>query len=261
MNEPFPTSTAESEDLSEILRSIVKTASTSDHFKAIQAVCNVTLDFYRGVLTLVGSQNGLAAQALVRSLFETVVSGVILANSPQRLAKFLRHGKFTQLRTLHFAKSDVNEEAGKRRIELHAKYKSELDSLFAEFGENSWHGMKTIESFEAAGFERSLYGRYYRSASAIAHGQPHSVVRVTKDGGISLERTSLGRVNSLYGAYIMGSLIVLHFLEQLDSIFDLGLSERLASCRQGVDLWKARHIEFFKQVNGLSDAEKNSREE
>jgi Family of unknown function (DUF5677) len=255
--EASPATTVESENLSRILVSLVNAESSSEHFRAVQALCGVILDFYLGVLTLVGHQNGLAAQALVRSLFETVVSAIILAKSPHLLSTFLKHGKFTHLRTLHFAKSDVNEEAGRRRIALHAKYKVELDSLFAEFGENAWHGMKTADSFEAAGFERSLHGRYYRSASAIAHGQPHSVVRVTEDGGCSIGRTSMGRMNSLYGAYIMSSLIIIHFLEQLNSIFDLNLSQKLADCRMGVDVWKARHIELFRHAANLHNNNNN----
>jgi Family of unknown function (DUF5677) len=248
VNDPFLVTTKESEEMSQLLISIVNAESTSDHLKAIQALSRVILKFYRGVLLLVGDQNGLAAQALVRTLFETVVSGVILAKSPSLLSKFFRHGRFTHLRTLHFAKTDINEEAGLRRAALHERYRAEIDSLFAEFGEKSWHGMGTVDSFEAAGFERSLHGRYYRSASAIAHGAPHSVVRVTEDGGISLEPTAVGGINTLYGAYIMGSLIVLHFLEQLDPIFDFEFAERIAVSRGGIDVWKTRHVEFFKQV-------------
>ena len=58
------------------------------------------------------------------------------------------------------------------------RHKKELEALFKEFGDQSWHGLSTTEAIEAAGFEKSLHGRYYWSASAIAHGQAHAMVRI-----------------------------------------------------------------------------------
>jgi hypothetical protein len=247
------------DDFGLILLSITRLEPPDEHFRAIQAVCRVLLELYKGTMMLASQSLGLAGQVLNRSIFETSISGIILAKKPDLLEKFRRPGKYTHLRTLHFAKSDVSEEAGRRRVALHERHKKELEALYKEFGEESWHGLKTTEAIEAAGFEKSLYGRYYRSASAIAHGQAHAMVRVLPSGECVFEQTSYSKMNSQFSSYIMGSLIVWHFIEQLDSIMSLGLAERIAVCFKAVDLWKSRHMEFANVAMAAYDAQENSK--
>lgn len=238
----------EAAELASMLHAIANAAERDEHFRAVQLLCTVVSDLYTGILALVANQNGIAAQALVRTLFETIVTTVILANRPDLLETFRRHGKYTHLRTLHFAKTDISEEAGKKRAALHAKYKNEIETLHNEFGDKHWHGLTTSDAIGAAGFEKNLHGRYYRPASAVAHGQPHTIVRFGEQGACTFQRTTSGKVNQLYGAYILSSMMVAHLLERIGSIFGFDFFERLEVSRSGINVWKARHVDFFAKV-------------
>jgi hypothetical protein len=131
-----PEMSDDNDDFRLIPLSVIQLESTDEHFRAIQAVCRVLLEFYSGTMILVSQKLGIAGQVLNRSIFDTSISGIILAKRPDLLEKFRRHGKYTHLRTLHFAKSDVSEEAGRKRVALHERHKKELEALFKD--EENW---------------------------------------------------------------------------------------------------------------------------
>ena len=85
--------TGESLKVVALSRKILSAPSSSEHFAAVQAQCGVALELHGGVLQLGGVKNGLAAFAVVRSLFEAVIGAVILANHPEKLEDFGKHGR------------------------------------------------------------------------------------------------------------------------------------------------------------------------
>jgi len=140
----------ESQQLYEITKRVTElNRANNPHFRAVQAQCAFANEIYLGVLELCAKKNGIAAEALVRTLFETVVNGAILAKHREKLPDFIRHGKFTQLRVLHF--TDPPEPFRAKRDKLKKATDAELQELFKEFKDTRWHKLSTKDSFVEAG--------------------------------------------------------------------------------------------------------------
>jgi hypothetical protein len=236
----------EVEDIQLILLSITQMRTSDEHFQAVQVVCEAVREVYLGLLDLIAQQRGLAAQALARTLFQTIVSGVVLVRNPEKLEDFRRHGKYTQLRTLHFSEFGLDEKSRSEREELQTHYASEIDALYKEFGEREWHKLATKEAFIAAGFKPDVYDKYYRPASAIAHGQPHAIV--TKVGN----EWKFGRSNSknahhTIGTYVIGGMMLMHFLSEINQHFKLGIQAKLEECNRAMEVHKESHYSIFRQ--------------
>src|SRR6266851_5180921 len=93
---------AEAVGIYRLTERIAALPSDDEHFKAVQAQCLVLNQMYLGVLDLCAKQNGLAAEALLRSLFESGVTTALLAKNKGKLDDFKRYGQFVHLRLLHF---------------------------------------------------------------------------------------------------------------------------------------------------------------
>jgi hypothetical protein len=235
----------EAEMLQSILLSISQMQAPSEHFQALQVICESAREIYLGLLHLIAQQLGLPAQALARTLFETVVSGVLLARQPEKLEDFRNHGKYTQLRTLHFSEFGLDEKSTAQRKALQAQFAPEIAALFAEFGDQNWHKLTAKKAFVAAGFSADLYDKYYRPASAIAHGQPHAMVE-TVGADWKFSRSGLKNAHQTIGTYVVTGIMLLHFLAELNEHFKLGIESSLSDCNRAIQAHKEAHYEVFR---------------
>jgi Family of unknown function (DUF5677) len=135
---------------------IASKATDDEHFKAVQAQCSVLNQIYVGVMELCAKQNGLAAEALLRTLFETAVTTAVLAKNKNKLNDFIRCGQFIHLRLL---RSNTLGPPVKETIDkLVALTEEDWKPLFDEFKNNEdWHKLKTKDSFIEAGHKPEIY--------------------------------------------------------------------------------------------------------
>jgi hypothetical protein len=156
---------------------VLSADSVSTHFQAVQAQCAFAIEVYKGLLRVVAAKNGIAAQALLRTLFETIVSAVILAKHPEKLDDFKNHGKLTAHRIARSIPSgSPYAPATKAFLEATRTECDALHKVFKSAGGN-WHLLKTSASFDEAEMPENFYDRFYGRASAIAHGDPFAVVQ------------------------------------------------------------------------------------
>src|SRR2546427_13055523 len=86
--------------ITELATRVAHPKSESDHFRAVQAQIAFASDIYTGVLQVCSSKNGLAGEALLRTLFEVTASAIILAKHGNGLKDFIRQGRLTELRMM-----------------------------------------------------------------------------------------------------------------------------------------------------------------
>jgi Family of unknown function (DUF5677) len=218
-----------SENVQTLANKIVEAKQDSAHFQAVQAQCAFAVKVNAGILHLVAVRNGASAQALLRTLFETIVSVVILAKHPEKLDDFRNHGKLAAFRTARAIPAD-SPMAKKLKGFIDAT-SAEHDALYAYFKAAGWHWhlLTTKDSFTEAGMPEKFWERFYGRASAISHGQPYVVVQHLDMEGKSWE------IKPRYTewddwadkAHMMGLLLMLHMVESVSNIFSLGLEAEL----------------------------------
>jgi hypothetical protein len=211
-------------------RKLLSAPSNSDHFAAVQAQCGVAIELHGGVLQLVDTKNGLAAFAVVRSLFETVIGAVILANHPEKLQDFGTFGRMTLLR---LARSIADGTLAKKQmtVTLKAAADAEYDALYKSFKPTkNWHKMiredAFNEAFQGAKIFGTFYDGFYGRTSAIAHGEPFNVFRhldaEAKTWKIEVRPTEWKEKWPLM-AETMSDFLMLHLVERISKTFALGL--------------------------------------
>jgi hypothetical protein len=224
---------------------VAEQKSEDPHFKAVLAQLTVTNNFYLGLIHMVANENGLAAEALLRSLFDSAVNCIILAKHKEKLQDFLRNGHFMHLRLIRF--SDIIKERFTPLLEATEK---EWKELIAEFKNTDWHKLGTRDSFVEAEYEPQIYDQFFRRASAYAHAEPFIVVRrpdnTWKNWTIEA-RPELWKKLGV-GVYGMASMAMLHMLAILNREFNLGIEEEFARAKAVVDEFKAKHIQVMNQI-------------
>jgi hypothetical protein len=222
--------TGESLKVVALSRKILSAPSSSEHFAAVQAQCGVALELHGGVLQLVDAKNGLAANAVVRSLFETVIGAVMLANHPEKLGDFGEHGRMTLLR---LARSVSEGTLAKKQttVTLQAVADTDYDALYDSFKPTkNWHKLKREdafnEAFQGAKIYKAFYDGFYGRTSAIAHGEPFSVFQhldaEAKTWKITV-RPSEWKEKWPLQAETMSDFLMLHLIERVSKTFALGL--------------------------------------
>ncbi len=229
----------------------VSQARTEDaHLHAVQAQIAFATNIYCGVLEVCSSQNGLAGEALLRTLFEVAASTIILAKHRDRLKDFVRHARFTELRMMRV----IEVPALKARLApTIAATEKEFQELWAEFKEQRWHKMGTKDSFIEAEFQPEIYDRYYRRASAIAHGQPYVTVR---NGKVDARPTAWKNLS--IGAANMASLLIVLLLAIVNREFKLGLDREIAELQEEADAHAKRHMDAIRKAAGIEEGAKGS---
>jgi hypothetical protein len=105
-------------------------------------------------------------------------------------------------------------------------------------GPDRWHGLGTKESFAQAEFESNAYDRYYRRASAIAHGQPYVTVR---QGQVRARSTAWKNLS--LGVRNQAMLMMATLLGILNREFELGLEDKLGGLQQDIEAHLKQHME------------------
>jgi hypothetical protein len=217
------------------------------HHGAVQAQLAFANQIFEGIGSVCEKGNGLSGETLLRTLFEAVSGAIILAKHPEKLGDFIEHGRMTELRMMRVIESPPLKE----RLEATLKAtEAEFQRLWAKFNENRWHGLGTKASFADAEFEPSVYDRYYRRASAIAHGQPYVTVR---HGQVRARPTAWKNLS--FGARNMAMLMMVTLLVILNREFKLGVDDDLAHLRRDVD---ARLQQHMGEILNVADANKNA---
>jgi Family of unknown function (DUF5677) len=205
------------------------------HFQAVQSQCTSAIEVYTGVLQLVETQNGISAQALVRTLFEAIVGAVILVKHPEMLNDFRNHGKLTALR---IARSIPRDSPFAKKLQIRrAAASAEYDALYHHFkATGHWHHFKTKASFTEAELPEDFYERYYARASSIAHGNPFVVLQPLDEEAKNWGIQSRPRQWKKWAAQarVLSMLLMLHMVESVARAFALGLGPELRKVRQEV---------------------------
>jgi hypothetical protein len=220
---------------------IAERKEEDEHHMAVLAQLTFANQVFEGITRVSETGNGICAESLLRTLFETLTSMTILAKHPEKLQDFVDHGRMTELRMMRV----IESPALKKRLEKSVNQTdAEFQKLWAKFNERSWHGLSTKEAFGEAEFGLGTYNRYYRRASAIAHGQPYVTVR----GGKVRARPTAWK-NMSIGAENMAMLMLLTSLEILKREFKLEVD--LTEPREKLDAHLKQHM---SQIEKMADA-------
>lgn len=215
-----------------------------DHMRAIQAQCEVAMEVYGGILSLIAMENGLSAEALCRTLFEILLATTHLSQNPGKLQDFIDYGKLMNYRLMRrvqpsqsiFQKRQNNSiaatQAEYERLELHFKpSKTRLTE--------SWHGEKVTTLIEQSGMSPQMYHVYYRKVSHIAHGSPYTVVQRRDNLGtqwaVGIDRSAWAyyQRTAYVTAFQLITLLFVNINAQLKLGFDKDL-ERLVPIMNGI---------------------------
>jgi hypothetical protein len=225
-------------------KQIAERSDGDEHRAAILAQLAFANEVFEGISTVCEKGNGISAESLVRTLFEALTNMAILAKHPNKLRDFVDHGRMMELRMLRM----IEDPDLKKRLEASIKSTdTEFQRLWAKFNERAWHGLDTKESFAEAEFGADIYNRYYRRASAIAHGQPYVTVR---DGKVRAR--PIAWKNLSLGAENVAMLMLSTSVAVLNRELKLGIENDLANIREQVDADLKRHMEQIRQVADAS---------
>jgi len=234
--------------ISNLIERVIDIKTDDDHFKAVQAQSQFVNQVYIGILQMVISENGVCAESLLRTLFESAVNCVILAKHKEKLNDFIRAGQFAHLRMLRF--STLPDPFKKRFDEIIKMTEADWKPLFDEFQNCDWHKLKTRDSFIEAGHKPNVYDEYYRRASAYSHGEPYTVVLKTdntwKKWTVEAQPDRWKKIAA--GTRVFGSLAVLHMLAIINVEFRLSIDEELRNLGKQVSDWREKHVEAVKQA-------------
>jgi hypothetical protein len=220
---------------------------TSDHMNAVQAQVQLTLELFVGLLNEGKTENGVAAEALLRSVFDSVINAVILAKHPEKLGDFIRHGKFSQMRQMRFT-TELTPEMQKHVQSIITKTEPDWGALFKEFKNTDWHRLGTRPSFVEAEFNEALYDKYFRPASAYCHAEPYVLVYPADDNWGTWKVGGRGKHWKLHwiSAYIVGCYAMIHMMAIMSREFKLGYEEKLKEFTAMADEFKQAHIDAIK---------------
>jgi hypothetical protein len=232
-----------SADIVRLARRVTEIKTDDDHLSAVQAQIAYSNEIFTGILSACAERNGLAGEALLRTLFEVIASTIILAKHRDKLDDFIRNGRFTELRMMRVIEARALKEGLAPTI---AATETEFQQLWADFKEERWHKLGTKESFIEAEFQPSICDRYYRRASAIAHGQPYVTVR---DGKVQARPRAWK--NLCIGAANMAMLLITFLLAIVSREFKLGLDKEITELHQQADAHAARHMDAIRKAAGI----------
>jgi Family of unknown function (DUF5677) len=226
---------------------VSKLPTEDEHLYAVQAQIVVASQIYGGIAQVCANQNGLAGEALLRTLFEVITSAIILAKSRVRLTEFVRHGRFTRLSLMRHMRTGRFE---KRLAQEIAATEEEFQKLRAEFGNERWHKMGTTASFTAAEFAEGTYDSFYRRSSVIAHGQPYVTVW---NGKVDARLMVWERLSA--GVVMMSDMLMVIFLSTVIREFKLGLNDKIVRLLDEADAATKDHLNNTGRALGMLDEE------
>lgn len=227
-----------------LAKKVAERKTDNEHLKAVQAQVQVANQIYFAIFRMVADQNGLAAESLLRTLFDTAVNCVILAKHKDKLLDFIRNGQFTHLQLIRFT-----EVVPERVKPLVAATEDDWKILSPEFKSTEWHKLKTRDSFVEAECKPEMYDKYFRRASSYAHGEPFITVRRTDDtwkNWIVEARPENWKILTI-GAYGLACDMMLHMLVILNREFKLGIDEEFAKPIALVQDLKVTHIALMQK--------------
>jgi hypothetical protein len=235
----------------ELAKKVAEQKTDNEHLRAVQAQIQVTNQIYFAIFRMVGDQNGIAAESLLRTLFDSVINCIVLAKHKEKLQDFIRNGQFSYLRLLRF-----NDAIPEKTKPLIASTEDDWKVLFPEFKSTDWHKLGTKDSFIEAEYIPEMYDKYFRRASSYAHAEPYITVRpkdkTWKSWGIEV---SLVRWKNLtIGVYGLACNAMLHMLAIVNREFELGIDAEFEKPFALVKAFKAKHIETIKQALANEDS-------
>lgn len=224
-------------------KEIAAADNADEHKAAVLAQIAFANNIFEGIIAVCEKKNGLSAEALLRTLFESLCNALILAKHPEMLADFIAHGRMTELRMQRV----IETPALKQRLEKTIKEtESEFKQLWAKFNERRWNGLSTKEAFAEAEFGDNVYDRYYRRASAISHGQPYVTTRGDK---VSARPTAWA--NMSVGAENMAMLMLLTALAIVSRELELGKEPDITNLQKELDPVLKQHMNQIEKQADL----------
>lgn len=229
----------------ELAKKVAERETDSEHLRAVQAQIQVANQIYFAIFRMVADKNGIAAECLLRTLFDSAINCIVLAKHKEKLQDFVRNGQFAHLRLIRF-----NDAMPEKIKPLIASTEDDWKVLFPEFKSADWHKLGTRESFLEAEHIAEMYDKYFRRASSYAHAEPYVTVlpkdKMWKSWGI--EVSFIRWQNATIGAYGLACNVMLHMLAIVNREFKLGIDAEFEKPLALVKALKARHIEAIKQA-------------
>ena|ERR1700731_3126394 len=233
-----------------LAKKVAERPTDSEHLKAVQAQIMFATQIYFAIFRMVADENGLAAESLLRTLFESAINCIILAKHEEKLVDFIRSGQFAYLRLIRF--NDVMPETIKPLI---AATENDWNVLFPEFKSTDWHKFKTKDSFAEAEYTAEMYDKYFRRASSYAHAEPYVTVRPKdpkwQSWGIDVNPARWKTLT--LGAYGLACDAMLHMLAIVNREFKLALDADFEKPVALVQAYKAKHINLIQQAVANQD--------
>jgi hypothetical protein len=231
---------APSERVLRLAKKVTAVERGNAHFCAVQAQCAFAIETYAGVLQLASVQNGVGAVSLGRTLFEAVVSAIILAKHQEKLEDFKNHGKLTTFQMARSVPSGSRFDSPELR-KFRDDTEVECNVLQAYF-------KPTSNLREIGTFSRTRMRLPRRSCQRTSGADTTSVCQLLRTvthfrlSNNSIRKAKIGRSrrsmrNGRYGPRkkrVMGMLLMLHMIARLSSVFALGLESEIAPVWQQV---------------------------
>jgi hypothetical protein len=151
-----------------------------EHFNAVSAQVRFAYEIFDGIATLCAAENGLSAEALVRTLFDSIINTLLLAKRPAQLQDFIDHARWNKLVIMEA--TNPPKPLDKDRQLVMDGNKCEIQKLNAKFKptntqSSKWHRLKTTAAMKDTGLSGRMNLIYYKRASNIAHGEPFGTVQ------------------------------------------------------------------------------------
>ena len=235
----------------ELLDRFLAEKRNDDHFQAVATQVKFAQKIFDAVCTLCRAGNGVAAEALVRTLFDLIINTTILAKHPELLADFIDHGRLNQLEVME-ATRPPEPFAKKHQIVIEAN-KGEVDRLRAKFKttdtrSSKWHHFKTRDAIKESGLSGRMNLIYYKRASNIAHGEPMATVKPTtadwKEFKITVPEQGWKRFETL--SLTQARLLMVFLFSVLNDHFKLGYDEQLQKLAQWTEGLRKADMEKFQ---------------
>lgn len=236
--------------IEEIANRFLSIDNKTDHFQAVTCQVRFALKIFGGICILCETENGIAAEALVRTLFDCIINTVILAKHPELLPDFVDHGRLNQLEVMEGTRPPKPFEA--KYLAVINANKGEVQKLKAKFKStdtqsSKWHHLKTKDAIKETGLSERMNLIYYKRASNIAHGEPMAIVKAASldwtKWKVCVPEAAWKRFETL--SFTQARLLVIFMFSALNDHLKLGYDDDLKRLAEWTDQLKKADMDKF----------------
>jgi hypothetical protein len=223
-----------------------------EHSNAVKAQVRFAHEIFDGIATLCVAENGLSAEALLRTLFDCIINAVLLAKRPAQLQDFVDHARWNKLVIIEATKP--LEPLEQERQLIIDSNKGEIQKLQAKFKStdtqsSKWHRLKTVAAMKDTGLSERMNLIYYKRASNIAHGEPFVTVQPANKEWtkwkISIPEATWKKYEAT--SFTQARILMVFMFSVLNEQLKLGYDEELTALAKWTESIKQKQIETYVQ--------------